>query len=99
MTTDGATICVPPEQIRALAAALTGQAEEAAGVAGRLAGAPAPGPALHGAVADFLACHRAAAEALAGELRWLGGTLAGVADSWEGLDAGLLAPRGVAVPR
>ena len=99
MTTDGATIRVPPQQSRALAAALTAQGHEAAGVAGRLAGAPSPGPALRAAVEDFLACHRAAADALAGELRWLGGTLASVADSWEGLDARLLGPRGAAVPR
>jgi hypothetical protein len=32
--------------------------------------------------------------AVAGELRWLGGTVAAVADSWLGLDGSLLAPPG-----
>lgn len=99
MTTDGATIRVPPEHVRALGAALTGQGEEASRVAQQLAAAPDVGRALRAAVEDFLACSRTAAGALAGELHWLGVTVAAVADSWEGLDAALLRGAGEAVPR
>jgi hypothetical protein len=99
MTTDGATIQVPPGEIRALGAALAAQGEEAAGVAGRLDAAAPVGRALQAAAEDFLACHRAAASALAGELHWLGRTVAAVADSWEGLDAALLVRPGRPVPR
>jgi hypothetical protein len=93
------TIEVPPAQLYALADALRAQGDEADEVTGRLAGAPAvPGP-LAGAVGAFLEAHRVAGGAVAGELRWLGGTIAAVADSWLGLDGSLLARPGEAVPR
>lgn len=93
------TIEVPPEQLYALADALRAQGEAAGEVTARRAGAPdVPGP-LAGAVAAFLETHRVAGAAVAGELEWLGGTVAAVADSWLGLDGSLLAPRGTAVPR
>lgn len=89
MTTDGATIEVPLEQVRALAGTLRAQGDEAAGVAGRLTGGAAGG-VLRAAVEAFLDCQRAAARALAGELHWLGSTVAGVADAWARLDAEML---------
>ena len=49
---------------------------------------------LKSAVEQLLDCHRIGAGALAGELRLLGSTLAGVAYSWLGLDEVLLAARG-----
>jgi hypothetical protein len=101
MTTDGPGIRVPVAEVRALGAALGAQAGEADGVAAVLAGAPSPGPALRAAAEDLLGCQRAAAGALAGELRWLGATITAVAASWERLDTGLLGPvsSGRAVPR
>ena len=51
-------------------------------------------PALQAAVDAFLESHRAAGRALAGELAWLGDTVAAVADSWLRLDGALLAPHG-----
>ena len=93
------TIQVPPEQLYALADVLRSQGDEADDIAARLTGpAELPG-ALAGAVGAFLEAHREAGAAVAGELRWLGGTIAATADSWLGLDGSLLAPRGEAVPR
>jgi hypothetical protein len=93
------TIEVPPAQLYALADALRAQADEADEVAARLAAAPeVPGP-LAGVAGAFLEAHRVAGAAVAGELRWLGGTVAAVADSWLGLDGTLLARPGVVVPR
>ncbi|NYJ04843.1 hypothetical protein [Petropleomorpha daqingensis] len=93
------TIEVPPEQLYALADALRAQGDEADDVAARLAGVrDAEGP-LAAAAGAFLEAHRVAGCAVAGELRWLGGTIAATADSWSGLDGSLLAPRGEAVPR
>lgn len=87
---------MPAAEVYALAHALVGQADTADEARGRLAGlgAPGSGGGLAAAVEEFLDCHRIAAGALAGELRGLGGTVAGVADSWLGLDEVLLAARG-----
>jgi hypothetical protein len=93
------TIEVPPEQLYALADALRAQADEADDVAARLAGAPEVAGPLAAAVGAFVAAHRVAGGAVAGELRWLGGAIAATADSWLGLDGSLLAPLGEAVPR
>jgi hypothetical protein len=93
------TIEVPAAAVYGLAVALRAQADLAAEVAARWAGpAPVGGP-LQPAVEGFLEGHRTAAVALAGELDWLGRTVAAVADSWLRLDGSLLAPRGRAVPR
>jgi hypothetical protein len=90
------TIEVPAAEVYALGATLRGQAEEAADAATRFAGpAPVGGP-LQPAVDGFLECHRTAVRALAGELDWLGRTVAAVADSWLALDGSLLTPRGQA---
>jgi hypothetical protein len=89
------TIEMPAQEVYALANALTGQAETADEARGYLAEArPHDMGALAAAAEAFLADHRIGAEALAGELRWLGGTVSAVADSWLGLDEVLLAARG-----
>jgi hypothetical protein len=48
-------------------------------------------------VDTFLDSHRAAGQAFAGELAWLGGTVTDVADSWLRLDGTLLGRPGGAV--
>jgi hypothetical protein len=93
------TIEMPAEAVYALAAALREQAGTAEEAHGRLAGGGARTGDLHGAVEEFLAAHRLGASALAGELRDLASTVAGVADSWLGLDEVLLAARGRAPRR
>jgi hypothetical protein len=99
MTTDGSTVAVPAAQVRGLGATLVQVAGDAEDAGARLACAVPVAPALRAAVDDFLAAHRAAAGALAGELRWLGATVAAVADSWEALDTALLGAAGRPVPR
>jgi hypothetical protein len=93
------TIEVPPGQLYALADALRAQADEGDEITTRLAGAPALSGPLRGPAEAFLEAHRAAGTAVAGELRWLGGTIAAVADSWLGLDGSMLAPRSGVVPQ
>ena len=89
------TIEMPAQEVYALANALTGQAETADEARGHLTSVAAGDvAALAPAVETFLDDHRVGAAALAGELRWLGGTVAAVADSWLGLDEVLLAARG-----
>ena len=89
------SIEMPAAEVYALAQALAGQAETAEEARGHLtsAGGGDVG-ALASAVETFLEDHRVGAGALAGELRWLGGTVSAVADSWLGLDVVLLAARG-----
>jgi hypothetical protein len=88
------TIEVPAAEVYALAAAVRSMADVAV-EAVRLLGESRPvhGP-LQPAVEGFLECHRTASCALAGELDWLGRTVASVADSWLRLDGSLLTPRG-----
>ena len=81
-------------EVRSLAATLRDAAGEADWIGVRLAGARSVGGALQPAVEAFLECHRTAGLALAGELRWLGSTVAGVADSWVRLDGALVRPAG-----
>ena len=92
-------IDVPPSEVYALAGRLRDQAGFVGEIAGRLGRAPAVGGPLQGALVEFFFCHRTAARALAGELDWLGSTIAAVVDSWLGLDRGLLPSAGRAVPR
>jgi len=94
MTTDGSTLVVPAAEVRALGATLGQLAGDADDAGARLARAPAVGPRLQAAVEEFLACHRTAAAAVAGELRWLGTTVRAVAGSWETLDRTLLGAAG-----
>jgi hypothetical protein len=88
------TIEVPAAEVYALGDALRSQAGLAAEAAVRFGGSAPVGAPLQPAVDGFLECHRTAARALAGELDWLGRTVAAVADSWLDLDGSLLAPRG-----
>jgi hypothetical protein len=97
----GMTIEVVPAQLTAVAQVLTASAERA-----RLVGASVPGEGVGSTVGGPLApavdavaeTARTAADCLAAELRWLAGAVAGAADAWAGLDAGLLPSRGV-LPR
>lgn len=94
------TIEVPPGEVYALADAVAAQAGVADEAVGRLAAAPdRVGGPLEVEVAGFLQLHGLAAAALAGELRWLGGTISAVVDSWLGLDRSVLAARGWIPPR
>ncbi len=93
------SIEVPPEEVHRLAATLRGAADGADELGARLASSPSVGRLLQSPVESLLDCHRAAARALAGELSWLGTTVASVADSWLHLDESLLAPLGRPAPR
>jgi hypothetical protein len=91
------SIEVVPAELYALAGVLRAAADRA----GRAA-AEIPDDAVGGPVGPplqaFTETLRTAAGCLAGELRWLGSTVAGTADSWLGLDGSLLPRRGVGVP-
>jgi hypothetical protein len=91
-TLPGMSIEMRALEVHALAATVRDAAGEADWIGVRLAGAPAVGGPLQPAVDAFLDCHRTAGLALAGELRWLGSTIAAVADSWVRLDGALVAP-------
>jgi hypothetical protein len=93
-TLPGMSIEIRALEVHALAATLRDTAGEADLIGVRLAGARSVGGALQPAVEAFLECHRTAGLALAGELRWLGSTVAGVADSWVRLDGALVRPAG-----
>ncbi len=82
---------MPAAEVYALADGLRDRAADAEEAASRLAGGVSIGGTLQPAVEAFLAGHRTAARALAGELRWLGDTVSAVADSWLALDGALLA--------
>ncbi len=88
------SIEMPAAEVHALAGTLRGAAAHAEEVAPRLDGAGDVGELLQPGVEAFLDSHRTAGRALAGELGWLGATVAAVADSWLALDGGLLASRG-----
>jgi hypothetical protein len=81
-------------EVHALADTLRATAGEADVVGVRLADAAPVGEDLQPAVEAFLDAYRTTGRALAGELRWLGSTVAAVADSWMALDAALVAPAG-----
>ncbi|WP_369139554.1 hypothetical protein [Modestobacter versicolor] len=89
---------VVPEQLYALAGVLDAASTPADRVAAALPGDPVGGP-LGGAVTAFGEAAGAAGRCLAGELRWLGGAVAAAADSWLGLDGGLLPVPGRGVAR
>lgn len=93
------SIELPAEEVRALGRSLTGRGDTADEVRGRLTDdGDVDGP-LRAAVALFLERQAAVATALAGELRGLGATVTGVADSWVELDAALVRPADVRPPR
>jgi hypothetical protein len=82
-------------EVYGLANTLRSAARDAEEIAGSLDNDPQVGsPTLQGAVDTFLASHRTAGRAIAGELDWLGGTVEAVAESWLRLDGSLLAPHG-----
>lgn len=84
------SIELPAEEVRALGRALSGRADAADEVRTRLDGvAEVEGP-LGAPVALLLDCHAVLAAAVTAELRRLGGTVTGVADSWVALDGALL---------
>ena len=91
-TLPGMSIEIRALEVHALAATVRDAAGEADWIGVRLGGAPVVGGPLQPAVDAFLDCHRTAGLALAGELRWLGSTIAAVADSWVRLDGALVAP-------
>ena len=88
------SIEMPAAEVHALAGTLRGAAADAEEIAPRLDGAGDVGPTLQPGVEAFLDSHRTAGRAMAGELGWLGATVAAVADSWLALDRGLLASHG-----
>jgi hypothetical protein len=85
------SIVMPAAEVYALADELRSRAAEADEAQQRLARSADVGGALQSAVEAFLVSHRTAGQALAGELRWLSGTVTAVADSWLALDGALLA--------
>ncbi|RBY80232.1 hypothetical protein DQ239_03940 [Blastococcus sp. TF02-09] len=85
------SIEMPAEQVRALGRSLVGRAATADDVRARLIDEGEVEGPLRVPVALFLDCHHTLADALAGELRWLGTTVIGIADAWVRFDGGLLA--------
>ena len=87
------SIEMPAAEVHHLADVLRAAGRDAEQIGERLAGTPGIGEAsLQVAAGTFLESHRAAGRAFAGELAWLGDTVAAVADSWLRMDAALLAP-------
>jgi ubiquinone biosynthesis protein UbiJ len=84
------TIDVPAGQLYQLAATLEDLADAAHQIEIDLAGAPQVARTLQATIEGFLGDHRTAAQALAGELHWLGDTVGAVASSWVRLDGHLL---------
>jgi hypothetical protein len=84
-------------EVYRLADTLRGAAGVAEEIAVRLRGTRRVDGRLGAAVDTFLDSHRAAGQAFAGELAWLGGTVTDVADSWLRLDGTLLSRPGGAV--
>jgi hypothetical protein len=87
--TAGMTIELPAAEVYALADALRSRAQDAEEAGSRLGGASVGG-SVQPALEAFLDAARTAAQAMAGELRWLGSTVSAVADSWLTLDGSLL---------
>ena len=85
-TLPGMSIEMPTAEVYGLAHTLRGSADDAEEIGNRLGGRPHVGGPLQAPVEAFLESHRAAGEALIGELRWLGTTVAAIADSWVRLD-------------
>jgi hypothetical protein len=90
---------LPIPEVYGLARSLRSSAATADDSGSRLGpGLDVDGP-LAEPVAALLDCHRTLAAAVAGELRWLGTTVAVVADSWVELDATVVPAHGRAVGR
>ena len=83
-------------EVYRLADTLRGAAGVAEDIGVHLSGTRRVDGGLQTAADAFLESHRAAGQAFAGELAWLGGTVTDVADSWLRLDGTLLgAPGGM----
>jgi hypothetical protein len=93
------SIEMPAAEVYRLADTLRSRADVAGEAAVRLGRPGNVGGGLQPAVEAFLAAFRTAAVALGGELRWLGDTVSGVADSWLALDGSLLPGSRRAGPR
>jgi hypothetical protein len=89
--TDGMSIEMPAAEVHALAAELRRRSDDALEAASRLGRHAFVGGSLQPTLEAFLAGHRTAGRAMAGELQWLGDTVSGVAASWLALDGSLLA--------
>jgi len=83
---------MPEERVRALGRSLEDAAGTADDARARLVDEGDVDGPLRMPVELFLDRQRTLATALAGELRRLGATVAGIADAWVQLDAGLLLP-------
>jgi hypothetical protein len=90
----GMSIEMPAAEVHALAASLLRSSDDADQIGVRLSRPASVGGDLEPAVHAFLDGQRATGQALAGELRWLGATIAGVADAWLRLDAVMVRPHG-----
>jgi hypothetical protein len=88
------SIEMPAAEVFGLAGVLRGSASDAEEIGSRLGGRPRVGGPLQSPVESFLESHRAAGAALAGELQWLGATVAAVADSWLHLDGAVMPAHG-----
>ena len=84
------TIQLPPIEVYGLANALRNSARVAEEISPRLESPGDVGDLLRPAVEAFLESHGTAGRALAGELQWLGDTVAAVADSWLELDGAVV---------
>ena len=93
------SIEMPAAEVHALAAALRRSADDADQVGVRLSRPAFVGGDLQPAIDAFLEGQRATGCALAGELQWLGATIAGVADSWLRLDGVMVRPHGTVQAR
>ena len=89
---------MPVERVRALGRSLEDAAATVDDARVRLVDEGDVDGPLRTPVDLFLDRHRTLATALRGELRWLGPTVAGIADAWEQLDAALLLPAPGAEP-
>jgi hypothetical protein len=85
------SIEMPAAEVRALADALRSRTDDALEAASRLGCHAYVGGSLQPTLEAFLSGHRTAGRAIAGELQWLGDTIAAVADSWLALDGSMLA--------
>ena len=88
------TIEVRADELYQLAATLGDLAREAHQIGIDLAGTPQVARSLQATVEGFLGDHRTAAQALSGELHWLGDTIGAVASAWAQLDRHLLPVQG-----
>jgi hypothetical protein len=88
------SIEMPAAEVHAMAASLRRSSDDADQIGHRLAGNRSVGSDLQPAIDAFLDAQRMTGQALAGQLQWLGATIAGVADSWLRLDGVLVGPSG-----